>query len=119
LDTAANAYVTGFTASREFPTTPDSLQPASVDFSPEIFFDAFVTKIGEHCLVTAATPLSINFGVVPPLVRSVAMPVRLTLAEPVTDFQALLSDQLNFEVATTPRFVSEREVEFDVFFLPR
>jgi hypothetical protein len=45
LDTAANAYVTGFTASREFPTTPDSLQPASVDFSPEIFFDAFVTKI--------------------------------------------------------------------------
>jgi len=47
------------------------------------------------------------------------MPVRLTLAEPVTDFQALLSDQLNFEVATTPRFVSEREVEFDVFFLPR
>ena len=119
MDTAANAYVTGFTASREFPTTPDSLQPASVDFSPEIFFDAFVTKIGEHCLVTAATPLSINFGVVPQLIRSVAMPVRLTLAEPVTDFQALLSDQLNFEVATTPRFVSEREVEFDVFFLPR
>ena len=119
LDTAANACVTGITASREFPTTPDSLQPTSVDMSSEVFFDAFVTKIGQPCLITSADPLNINFGVVPPLVRSVAIPVRLTLAEPVTDFQAVLSDQLNFEVATTPRFVSDREVEFDVFFLPR
>lgn len=119
LDSAANAYVTGNTGSREFPTTPGTFQPASIDPSSSMFLDAFVAKIGEPCLVTSATPLNINFGVVPPLVRSAAMPVRLTLAEPVTDFQALLSDQLNFQVASTPRFVSDRAVEFDVFFLPR
>src|SRR5207244_13422157 len=39
LDTAGNAYVTGDTLSRNFPTTPDATQP---DFGGDR--DAFVTK---------------------------------------------------------------------------
>lgn len=122
LDGFNDAYLTGFSASREFPTTPDSLQPVSVDPGNEngFFLDAFAAKIGERCLVTAATPTSINFGVVPPLVRSAARTVRLIVDRDVQEFGATLSDEINFEVDfQSGRRISATEVEFDIYFLPR
>ena len=122
LDRFNDAYLTGFSASREFPTTPDSLQPVSVDPGNEngFFLDAFVSKIGERCLVTAATPTSIDFGVVPPLVRSAARTVRLVVDREVQEFGATLSDEINFEVDfQSGRRISATEVEFDIYFLPQ
>lgn len=49
IDTAGNAYVTGFTQSTNFPTTPGAFQPAyggQGEFSQTIG-DAFVAKIAE------------------------------------------------------------------------
>ena len=41
VDASGNAYVTGFTVSTDFPTTPGTLQPASGGG----FFQAFITKL--------------------------------------------------------------------------
>ena len=101
LDAVDNAYLAGFTGSREFPTTPNSLQPVSIDpggVKTGAFFDAFAAKIGERCLVTSASPTIIDFGVIPPLLQSAPATVTLTLDGDVLDFGATLSDELNFEV---------------------
>ena len=44
VDNSGNAYVTGITASTNFPTTPGSLQPTAVPS----YFDAFVTAINPN-----------------------------------------------------------------------
>ncbi len=122
LDAVDNAYLAGFTGSREFPTTPNSLQPVSIDpggVKTGAFFDAFAAKIGERCLVTSASPTIIDFGVIPPLLQSAPATVTLTLDGDVLDFGATLSDELNFEVDFEGRRISDTEIEFDVFFQPQ
>src|ERR1019366_175511 len=56
VDSFGNAYVTGFTASRNFPTM-NPLQPAQGDGG--LFGDAFVAKIAN---APALTPQYLNFG---------------------------------------------------------
>src|SRR5207244_5102935 len=45
VDAAGNAYVTGFTASTDFPTTAGAFQTAFAGTGPFGFGDAFVTKL--------------------------------------------------------------------------
>jgi hypothetical protein len=51
VDSAGNAYVTGFTGSSDFPTTTDAFQTAGVS-------DAFVTKIGDYVIAGRVTDSS-------------------------------------------------------------
>jgi len=56
LDPAGNAYITGYTSSLNFPTTPGSFQPnpgGGDCFIGEPCGDAFVTKISDNVTLTA------------------------------------------------------------------
>jgi hypothetical protein len=54
LDTAGNAYVTGYTTSKDFPTTPGAFQPT---FGGGNNFHAFVTKLNATGTVVYSTYL--------------------------------------------------------------
>lgn len=56
VDAAGHAYLCGYTSSREFPTTPDAVQP--VIPGPENGLDAFLTRVGP----TGALVYSTFFG---------------------------------------------------------